>query len=678
MAALQTVGLDSPKITALYERLSRDDELAGDSNSIVNQKNHLEGYARQRGYTNIVHYTDDGYSGKDFERPAWKRLIADIEAGKVAHTLVKDMSRVGRDYLQTGYYTEVVFRQHGVHFVAVSNNIDSDVQESSEFAPFMNIMNEWYLRDLSRKQRTAIRVKGESGKPTTNAAIYGYKKDPKDKHHWLVDEEAAAVVRRIFRLTIEGKGPYDIARILFKEKVETPAVYFGRQGKGVWKSREEFPNPYNWSGHHVGQILSKPEYMGHTVNFRSHSVSYKDSTVIRNPPEEWLVFEDTHEAIVDKETWELAQKLRKTPRRIDTFGMANPLTGLLYCADCGAKMYNHRSRGGTENKPYPSDFFDCSTYTLAHQKHSAACTGHYINTKALRELILNTIRTVSVYAISNQKEFAEKVRAASQIRQKEAAKDTRRKLNKGRRRVDELDSVIKKLYESFAIGRISGERFDSLLAGYEAEQKSLRESVSADEERLSSFEEDSARVEQFMALAKKYTDFSELTTPMINEFIDRIIVHAPKKVDGDRVQEVEIYLKFIGHFDLPAPELTEEETKRQEFLKKERIRSRERYQKLKSGERTVGVPVTLTCKCCGKEFESKRSNTLFCGANCRAKFYRQEAAHKRSREAVCGNCGKTFTTSRSDVKYCCDGCRAEANRNMQKERNAAKRNKITK
>ena len=222
-------------------------------------------------------YIDDGYSGGNFDRPAWKDLIADIEAGKVAHVIVKDMSRAGRDYLQTGFYTEVFFRQHGVHFVAIANSVDSNDQNSNEFAPFLNIMNEWYLRDLSRKQKAAVRVKGESGKPTTNIAIYGYKKDPQDKYHWLIDEEAAAVVRRIFRLTIEGNGPYEIARILFDEQVETPAVYFGKKGMGVWKSRKEFPNPYNWSGYIVGQILSKPEYMGHTVNFRSHKASYKDS-----------------------------------------------------------------------------------------------------------------------------------------------------------------------------------------------------------------------------------------------------------------------------------------------------------------------------------------------------------------------------------------------------------------
>ena len=669
MSVKQTEG----KITALYERLSRDDESAGDSNSIVNQKKYLESYAAQMGYENCIHYTDDGYSGGNFERPSWKRLIADIEAGKVAHVIVKDMSRAGRDYLQTGFYTEVFFRQYNVHFVAIANGVDSDDQNSNEFAPFLNIMNEWYLRDLSRKQRTAIRVKGESGKPTTNCAIYGYKKDPADKYHWLIDEEAAAVVRRIFRLTIEGNGPYEIARMFFDDKIETPAVYFGKQNKGIWKSKEEFPNPYNWSGYIVAQILSKPEYMGHTVNFRSHKLSYKDKSSIKNPEDEWLIFENTHEAIVDKETWELAQKLRKTPRRIDTMGEANPLTGLLYCADCGEKMYNHRSRGGTENNPYPSD--DCSSYTLAHQKRTKACCGHYIGTKSLRMLILETIRSVSTFAISNREEFMEKVRAASQLRQAEAAKDTKRKLNKDRKRIAELDTIIKKLYESFAVGRISEERFDSLLAEYEEEQKSLRTSVSDMEERLSGFEEDTNRAEQFLALAKKYTDFSELTTPMINEFIEKILVHAPEKVDGNRVQEVEIYLKFIGCFELPAPELTAEEEKRQEQLRRHRIKSRERYQKIKAGEHAVGQPFKLTCKCCGKEFESRSSAAMYCSPNCRAKFYRQEAAEKRSREIACENCGKTFTTTRNDVKYCCDHCRYEGQLKGQRIRNAANRAK---
>ena len=667
MARLQTEG----KITALYERLSRDDDLTGDSNSIINQKSYLEAYAAQQGYTDCVHYTDDGWSGGNFERPAWKKLIADIEAEKVGRVIVKDMSRAGRDYLRTGFYTEVFFRQHGVHFVAIANGVDSNDQNSSEFAPFLNIMNEWYLRDLSRKQKAAVRVKGEAGKPTTTGIIYGYRKDPNDKHKWLIDEEAAAVVRRIFRLTIEGFGPYEIARMLFDDKVEAPAVYFAKRGMGVWKNKTEFPSPYNWSGYIVGQILAKPEYMGDTVNFRSHKASYKDKHSILNPKEDWLIFKDTHEPIVDRETWELAQKLRKTPKRIDTFGVANPLTGLLYCADCGEKMYNHRSRGGTKSNPYLSDFFDCSTYTLSRQKRYKACTGHYINTKALRALVLETIRTASTYAIANKDEFLEKVRAASQIRQQDAAKEAKRKLNKDRKRRDELDGIIKKLYESFAVGRISEERFDSLLADYEAEQKELDASVSDAEARIASFDEDTARAEQFLELAKKYTDFSELTTPMINEFIEKIIVHAPEKVDGDRVQQVDIYLSFIGQFELPAPELTPEEIKRHEQLKRHRIKSRERYQKIKAGEHAVGQPFTLTCKCCGKSFEARNTSAMFCGPNCRAKHYRTEAAESRSRECVCGTCGTAFITTRSDQKYCSEDCRYKAQIKRQSARKTA-------
>lgn len=598
------------KITALYERLSRDDDLAGDSNSVINQKKYLEGYAADHGYRNCVHYTDDGWSGGNFERPAWKRLIADVEAGKVALVLTKDMSRIGRDYLQTGFYTEIVFKQHDVRFIAIGNGIDSSDPGSSEFAPFVNIMSEWYLRDLSRKQRTAIRVKGESGKPTTNCAIYGYRKDPNDKYHWLIDEEAAAIVRRIFQLTIEGHGPYEIATMLCEEKIETPATYFAGQGRGVWKSKEDIPRPYSWNGFAVGQILSKPEYMGHTVNFRTHKESYKDKRAVVHSPEDWLIFENTHEAIVDKATWELAQKLRKTPRRHDTIGEANPLTGLLYCADCGAKLYNHRSRG-TPAKPYSSDWFNCSTYTLARQYHDSACSNHHISTKALRTLILEAIRAASTYAISNEAEFVQKVRAASEVRQAQAAKDLKRKLNKDRRRCEELDTIIKKLYESYAVGRIGEERFDTLLAGYEQEQATLRQSVTEAEAALDSFEQDTANVERFLSLAKKYTDFSELTTPMINEFIEKIIVHAPEKIDGDRTQEVEIYLKFIGRFDLPAPELTPEEEKRQASLHRHRVKSRERYQMMKAGEHAVGQPFKLICKCCGEEFESGHSNTYF-------------------------------------------------------------------
>ena len=667
MSARQT----ETKITALYERLSRDDESLGDSNSIINQKRYLEGYAADHGYSNIVHYTDDGWSGGNFDRPAWKRLIADIEAGKVEHLLVKDLSRVGRDYLQTGFYTEVVFKRYGIHFVAIGNSIDSNDPSSGEFAPFVNIMSEWYLRDLSRKQRTAIRVKGESGKPTTNQAIYGYKKDPNDKYHWLVDEEAAAVVRRIYQLAIEGHGLSDIANILYRDKVESPAAYLARQGRGPWKSKENIDRPYAWSDFIVGRILSKPEYMGHTVNFRSHKESYKDKQPIFHAPEDWLIFENTHEAIVDKGTWELVQKLRGTPRRIDTLGEANPLTGLVFCADCGAKMYNQRTRG-SETKPYPSDAYECSSYKLAGQRRTAVCSNHHISTKALRALILETIKVTSAYAISNEAEFIQKVRAASEVQQAQAAKDLKRKLNKDKRRFNELDTIIKKLYESYAVGRIGEERFDTLLAGYEQEQATLQQSITEGESALGSFEQDTANVGHFLDLARKYTNFSELTTPMINEFVEKIVVHAPDKSTGDRMQEVDIYLKFIGKFDAPMPEPTPEEIAEQERLQKERIRSRERYRRLKAGE-NLSPPFERICEQCGKTFMSGIPNAKFCHPNCRAKFYCRQAAESRRHDCTCANCGKVFSTTRMDVKYCSDNCRVEANRRMQRERNATKR-----
>lgn len=624
MATKQT----EEKITALYERLSRDDELTGDSNSIINQKKYLEGYAKQQGYGNLVHYTDDGYSGGNFDRPAWKKLTADIEEGKVSHVLVKDMSRIGRDYLQTGFYTEVMFRQHNVHFVAIANNVDSNDQSSNEFAPFLNIMNEWYLRDLSRKQKAAIRVKGESGKPTSNYPIYGYKKDPEDKYHWIIDEEPAEVVRKIFRLTIEGKTPNEIAAILYNERIDTPAAYFARQGTGLWKNKADITHPYAWNDGTIRQMLAKQEYCGDTVNFRTRKESYKDKRSVANPKENWLIFENTHEAIVDRETWELAQKLRRTTRRVDTYGEANPLTGLVFCADCGAKMYNHRTKGDIENKKYPTDAYECSTYQLNFRKKELVCCKHRILTKALRMLILETIKAACASAIEDKDAFLEKVRSESQLRQKEAVKDTKRKLNKSRKRIDELDSVIKKLYESYATGKLSEERFDSLLAEYEAEQNSLTAFVTEAEQQLTVFEEDTVRAEQFMKLAKKYTDFTELTTPMINEFVDKILVHAPYYEDGERMQDVDIYLNFIGQFEFPAPELSEEEIKRQERLKKKRIYERELYQKIKSGEHVVGQNFEVKCWECGKTFTASKTNAKFCCVKCRNKNYNRKRWQK--------------------------------------------------
>ena len=357
------------------------------------------------------------------------------------------------------------------------------------------------------------------------------------------------------------------------------------------------------------QNLSKQEYAGDTVNFRTHKESYKNKKSVANPKENWQIFKDTHEAIVDRETWELVQKLIKTPRRVDTIGEANPLTGLVFCADCGAKMYNHRTRGDIEKKKYPGDTYDCSTYTLSFRKKDTVCFKHRISTKALRILILETIKAACASAIKDKDKFLDDIRSASQLRQKEAVKDAKRKLNKSRRRINELDGIIKKLYESYAVGKITEERFDSLLAEYEAEQKELSAFVTETEQQLSTFEEDTVRAEQFLTLAKKYTDFSELTTPMINEFIDKIIVHAPYYIDGERMQD-----------------------KRQEQLKKKRVYERELYQKIKSGEHIVGKNFEVKCWECGKTFISKSTNAKFCCVKCRNRNYNRKRWQKHKEQ----------------------------------------------
>ena len=576
--------LEPEKITALYERLSHDDELIGDSNSVVNQKAMLESYAAQHGFTNLVHYTDDGWSGANFERPSWKQLIADIEAGKIATVLTKDMSRIGRDYLQTGFYTEVLFAQKGVRFIAISNGVDSADHNSGEFAPFLNIMNEWYVRDCSRKQKAQYPVRGRSGKPTTNTIPYGFKKDPEMKHHWLVDEEAADVVRRIFHLSAEGKGPQVIARILMADKVERPSYYLARRGRGTCQSQTDMSRPYDWTATTIAEMLAKPEYMGHTVNFRAYKPSYKDKKMIKRPSEEWLIFENTHEAIVDPETWKLAQRSRQTVRRTDTTGEANPLTGLMFCADCGGRMYNHKNGGralkeGWEPDPdsglYPSDNYNCSTYVLTGKHSERKCCSHYITTRAVRALILDTIRTVSAYAVSDEKAFVEKIRTASQIRQDNAAKELKRKLTRDRKRSAELDGLIKKLYESYATGKMPEKRYEILSAEYEREQEELDAAIEREQAELDAFNADTDKASQFLELVKRYTDFSVLTTPMILEFVDKIVVHAPDRSSGERTQEVDIYLKFIGKFDVPLPEPTPEELEEQEKLRQKREKQRE-------------------------------------------------------------------------------------------------------
>lgn len=523
----QTTDKSKNRITALYERLSRDDELAGDSNSIVNQKKMLEDYAKSNGYTDLVHFTDDGYSGGNFDRPGWKEMLRQIEDGSIGAVIVKDMSRVGRDYLQVGFYTEVFFREKGVHFVAISNGVDSDINTSSEFAPFLNIMNEWYLRDCSRKIKAVLQAKGRDGKPITNNPPYGYIKDPEDKN------------------------------------------------------RCDMSKPYEWAGVSVVRMLEKPEYMGDTVNFRTKKLSYKDKTAVKNDSDEIVVFTDTHEAIIDRKTWYMVQELRKTKRRINTEGESNPFVGKIFCADCGGKMHyrNEGKRAGRNWRGLPDGSvrttpacYNCGNYNNSHDQSEKVCCSHNIQAKVIDQFVIETIQYACKSVRMDERAFVESIRSASEIREQSEAKKLKAALKHQEKRYAELDILLKKVYEDNALGRLPDKRYEMLSAGYEKEQAELEQSIKACREQLTQYDEDTDRTEEFLALVHKYTDITELTPVIINEFVDKILVHKAEKIDGERVMEIEIYLNFIGKVELPAQELTEEELA--EIKEKQRLRER--------------------------------------------------------------------------------------------------------
>ena len=487
----------------------------------------LEDYAKCNGYTDLVHFTDDGYSGGNFDRPGWKEMLRQIEDGSIGAVIVKDMSRVGRDYLQVGFYTEVFFREKGVHFVAISNGVDSDINTSSEFVPFLNIMNEWYLRDCSRKIKAVLQAKGRDGKPITNNPPYGYIKDPEDKN------------------------------------------------------RCDMSKPYEWAGVSVVRMLEKPEYMGDTVNFRTKKLSYKDKTAVRNDSDEIVVFTDTHEAIIDRKTWYMVQELRKTKRRIKTEGESNPFVGKIFCADCGGKMHyrNEGKRAGRKWRGLPDGSvrttpacYNCGNYNNSHDQSEKVCCSHNIQAKVVDQLVLETIQYACKSVRMDERAFVESIRSASEIREQSEAKKLKAALKHQEKRYAELDILLKKVYEDNALGRLPDKRYEMLSAGYEKEQAELEQSIKACREQLTQYDEDTDRTEEFLALVHKYTDITELTPVIINEFVDKILVHKAEKIDGERVMEIEIYLNFIGKVELPAQELTEEELA--EIKEKQRLRER--------------------------------------------------------------------------------------------------------
>ena len=530
--------LNQEEITALYCRLSQDDKQEGDSNSIINQKKILKKYALDRGYTNIQFYIDDGVSGTTFNRAGFQSMIADVEAGKVKRVIVKDMSRLGRDYLQVGMYTEIFFPEHDVHFIAVNDGVDSN-QEDNEFTPFRNIINEWYAKDTSKKIRAVKRSKGMAGEHIGSHPPYGYMKNPENKKEWIIDEEAAEVVREIFRLCVGGYGPTRIAHILTERKILCPTYYALEKGG---KPRTALPaDKYTWNGPVVAKILDRMDYLGHTVNFKTHVKSYKVHKTIYNSPDQWKVFEGTHEAIIDKETFEIVQKIRAGKRRPTRMGEMPMFSGLLYCADCGRKLSFHRKA----DEPAEKHHYLCENY----RSNTANCTMHYIRNVVVERIVLENLKEVIQYVSNYEDEFVQMIMDSDMRQRNRELAQKKKRLAEIQKRIGELDTIFQRIYEDNIIGKLSDERFMKMSKGYEDEQHTLQVEADEIQSELQQEEKKSVDVKRFLAIVKKYTDLTELTPEILREFIDKIIVHAPDKSSGRRLQEIEIIYNHIGEFD---------------------------------------------------------------------------------------------------------------------------------
>ena len=530
-------------ITALYPRLSHEDELQGESNSISNQKRILETYAKQNGFSNLRWYTDDGYSGANFQRPGFQAMLADIEAGKVGTVIVKDMSRLGRNYLQVGMYTEMIFPQKGVRFIAINDGVDS-AQGENDFAPLRNIFNEWLVRDTSKKIKAVKRSKGMSGKPITSKPVYGYLMD--EDENFIIDEEAAPVVRQIYSLCLAGNGPTKIARMLTEQEIPTPGTLEYRR---TGSTRRYHPGyECKWATNTVVHLLENREYTGCLVNFKTEKPSYKLKHSIENPPEKQAVFENHHEPIIDRETWERVQELRKQRKRPNRYDEVGLFSGILFCADCGSVMYQQRYQTDKRKQ----DCYICGSY----KKRTADCTAHFIRTDLLTAGVLSNLRKVTSYAAKHEARFMKLLIEQNEDgdRRRNAAK--KKELEAAEKRIAELSAIFKRLYEDSVTGRISDERFTELSADYEAEQKELKERAARLREELSKAQEATANAEKFMNVVRRHTTIEELTPTLLREFVEKIVVHESVALDGKRRgklrrQEIEIYYSFVGKVELP-------------------------------------------------------------------------------------------------------------------------------
>ncbi|WP_154527296.1 DUF4368 domain-containing protein [Porcincola intestinalis] len=525
-------------VTALYCRLSQDDKQEGDSNSIFNQKRILKQYAVEHGFQNYLYFIDDGYSGTNFRRPGFEKMIAGVKDGSIRRIIVKDMSRLGRDYLQVGMYTEILFPDHDIHFIAINDAVDSDKGEN-ELTPFRNVFNEWYARDTSKKIRAVKKAKGLAGEHMTSNVPYGYRKDPDNPKHWLIDEEAAEVVREIFQLCVEGNGPARIAKMLAERKILCPTHYMITKGM---KPISHLPtSPYGWSSTVVVNILERRDYLGETVNFKTHIKSYKNRKKVNNPQEEWKIFRDTQEPIIDEETFSIVQKIRKGRRRPTRMGKMPILSGMLYCADCGSRMFLQR-RVSDSIGQYN---FVCGRY----RQGPGNCTMHYIRYAVVEKIVLENLREVVSYVSSYEDEFTKMIMDEDYKEKHRDIEQKNRRLEEIQNRYRELDQLFQRVYEDNVHRKLSDERFMKLTKGYDVEQASLQEEETVLSAGLKEESRQAVNVERFLHIVRKYTEIPELTPEILHEFIDRIIVHEADKSSGKRLQEIEIIYNHIGSFD---------------------------------------------------------------------------------------------------------------------------------
>ena len=520
------------KITALYCRLSNDDDLQGESNSITNQKAILKKYADDNGLGNTQFYVDDGFSGTNFNRPDFMRMMEDVKSGKIGTIITKDLSRFGRDYLMTGQYIEMVLPDYDVRYIAINDNVDT-LRSENEMMVFKNVFNDWYARDCSKKIKAVFKAKGQSGKPLTTIPPYGYKKSEKDKNVWEIDEEAAEVVRRIFQLCIDGYGPQQIAKKLTADKILIPTAYSNMKGYANVKVPKDTTF---WCDSTVVRILERMEYVGHTVNFKTRKKSYKNKKQVKNPKSEWQIFENTHPAIISQHDFDLVQELRKNKRRIQKCEEVNPFSGIVYCADCGQKMYLCRSTSLTAEQEH----LRCSTYA----KRKDECSAHFIRTVVLEELVLKELRKITTYVREHEVEFVELAMQNSQQKQSAELKTAKKKLAQSEKRVAELDKLFTRLYEDNVSGKISDERFEMMSKNYEAEQKELRQIVSELTTFVQASEQKNADTAQFIGIVRKYSEIPKLTPEIMHEFIEKIVVYAPDKSSGHRTQQIDICFRF--------------------------------------------------------------------------------------------------------------------------------------